>query len=185
VQQQQSSLSRKHVTHGLHQQKLGGISTDFTFPHLGWHFIAMDAYSKYRDITVMSSMTLRLAVAVLHQLFGQHGVSKMNVSDNGAQFTLLEFGQFCKANVIKHFFSLPHHPQSNGKAIHFVDTFNRGPLELKWKEVGHIADASPLAYNMTPSSTLPQQHCAAELSSDASPIDTSPSAYPTNQPGVN
>jgi len=74
----------------------------------------------------------------------------------------------------------------NGQGIHFVDTFNRGPLELKWEgEVGHIVDAFLLAYSMTPSSTLPQQHCAAEISSDASPVETSLSACPTNQPGVN
>jgi hypothetical protein len=43
-------------------------------------------------------------------------------------------------------------------------------------------EAFLLAYSMTPSSTLPQQHRAAELSSDVSPVDTSLSACPTNQP---
>jgi len=86
------------------------IHTDFAFPHLGCHFIVVDAYSKYLNITVMSSTTSRLAVAVLHQLFDQHGVSKTIASDNRAQFSSLEFEQFCKANAIKHFFSLPHHP---------------------------------------------------------------------------
>jgi len=70
----------------------------------------VDAYTKYLDVTVTSSMTSELAVAVLCQLFGQHGVSKTTVSDNGAQFTSFKLGQFCKVNVIKHFFLLLHHP---------------------------------------------------------------------------
>ena len=136
-----------HVTCGLHQQNLGGISTDYACPHLGRHFV-VDAYVKYLDVIVMSSITSELAMAVLRQLLGQHGVSKMIVSNNGAQFTSLELGQFCKVNVIKHF-SLPHHPSTNGQAVCFIDTFNCSPLELKCEgDVGHIVDEFLLTYSM-------------------------------------
>ena len=72
------------------------------FPHLWWHFlIVVVAYLKYHDITTKSSKTSRLTVTVFHQLFSQHGVSEMNVSDNWAWFTSLKFGKFCEMNMIK------------------------------------------------------------------------------------
>lgn len=45
------------------------------------------------------------------------------MTDNGTQYTSLEFQQFCKNNNIKQSFTAPHHPATNGAAENFVETF--------------------------------------------------------------
>ena len=48
------------------------------------------------------------------------------MSDNGPQFASCEFAAFMKSNGIKHTFSAPFHPQSNGEAVNFVKTVKAG-----------------------------------------------------------
>lgn len=45
------------------------------------------------------------------------------VTDNGTQYTCQEFQDFVRCNGIKHSFSAPHHPATNGAAENFVETF--------------------------------------------------------------
>jgi hypothetical protein len=60
-----------------------------------------------------------------------------------------------------------HHrttPKSNGRAERFIDTFKHSLLKLRGEEdVDKILDTFLLAYRTTPSATLPQQRCPAEL----------------------
>ena len=58
------------------------------------------------------------ATKVLLSLFSGHGL----VSDNGPQFTSDEFKEFLSNCGILHK-TAPYHPQSNGEAEHFVQTF--------------------------------------------------------------
>lgn len=51
------------------------------------------------------------------------GLPRHLVSDNGTQYTSIEFQEFCKINGIKHSFTAPHHPATNGAAENFVETF--------------------------------------------------------------
>ena len=136
------------------------IHLDFAGPHLGRHFlIVVDAYSKYPDVISMSSTTYRQTISILSKLCAQHGVPESFVSDNGTQFTSQEFREFGKANAINHILSPPYHPQSNGQAKRFVDTFKRGLLKLRWGgEVDTNLDTFLLGFRTTPSSTLPHQH---------------------------
>ena len=73
------------------------------------------------------------------------GFPKTLVSDNGTQFTSHEFSEHMKVWGIKHLFSPPYHPASNGlaeKAVHIIkDKLKKmdapaQPLQLK----AHIAD---------------------------------------------
>jgi hypothetical protein len=119
----------------------------------------------------------------LRKLCAQQGVPETIVSDNGTQFTSHELKEFCKANAVSYILSPPYHPQSNGRAERFVDTFKRGLLKLRGEgDVDKILDTFLLAYRMTPSATLPQQRCPAELLFGRKPQTTLDLLLPIKQP---
>jgi len=102
---------------GAHSHRLCGSTS-------GRHFlIVVDAYSKYPEVISAPNITSRQTVIILRKLCAQHGVPETIVSDNGTQFTSHEFREFCKANAVSHILLPPYHPQSNGRAERFVDTF--------------------------------------------------------------
>jgi len=160
------------------------IHKDFGGPHLGRHFlIVVDAYLKYLEVFSAPNTTSRQTVAILRKLCAEHGVPETIVNDNGTQFTSNEFREFCNANAVSHILSPPYHPQSNGRAERFVDTFKRGLLKLRGEgNVDKILDTFLLAYRTTPSVTLPQQLCSAELFFGRKPRTTLDLLLPTKQP---
>jgi transposase InsO family protein len=108
------------------------IHIDYARPHLGKPFlIVVDAHSKYPDVIPVHSMTSGQTVTALRKLCAQHGLPETIVSDNGTQFKSQVFKEFCRTNAINHILSTPYHPQSNGRADKFVDTFKRGLKNLE------------------------------------------------------
>ena len=61
----------------------------------------------------------------IKMLLGTHGLYEQILSDNGSRFTSEIFKKFCEARVIQHIFTPPYHPQSNGEADKFVQTFKQ------------------------------------------------------------
>lgn len=94
---------------------------DFAGPFQGsMFFLAVDAYSKWPEVEVMTSTTTGKTLDVLRRWFSSHGLPEAVVTDNGPQFVSEEFEEFCKLNGIKHLRSAPYHPASNGLVERFV-----------------------------------------------------------------
>ncbi|XP_055911879.1 uncharacterized protein K02A2.6-like [Eupeodes corollae] len=84
------------------------IHIDFAGPFKGnLFFLVVDSHSKWLEV---------------HQLFAIHGIPDVIVSDNGSAFTSYDFKTFCENNLIKHIFSAPFHPSTNGQVERMVRT---------------------------------------------------------------
>ena len=88
------------------------------------YLIVVDAYSIWPEVIRMSSSTSTSETTkVLLSLFSRHGQPDKFVSDNGPQFTSDEFKEFMTNCGILHIKTTPYHPQTNGEAERFVQTF--------------------------------------------------------------
>ena len=67
----------------------------------------------------------------IRSLFSRYGIPDQIVTDNGPQFTAEEFNKFCLGNGIKHTLTAPYHPNTNGEAERFVQTFKTSILKHK------------------------------------------------------
>ena len=78
--------------------------------------IAVDAYSKWPEVWITNGVSAEETIDKLRFGFASHGLPKVCVTDNAGCFAGSEFERFMKANGIKHLFSPPRHPASNGQA---------------------------------------------------------------------
>ena len=69
----------------------------------------------------------------LVESFSKFGCPGTLVSDTEAQFRADDFKFFCMYNNNVNLPSPPYHPQSNGQAAYFVETFKRTMKRLKRK----------------------------------------------------
>ncbi|KER34119.1 hypothetical protein T265_00007 [Opisthorchis viverrini] len=125
--------------------------------------VLIDAFSKWREIVPVSSPTTSSTLRVLSNIFSQHGLPESIVSDNGSPFTSAEFRDFCTRHAITHVRSPPYHPQSNGQAERFVDTFKRALLKARGEETSVEALQGFLfVYRTTPNDALASHQSPAE-----------------------
>ena len=100
------------------------IHIDHAGPFMGKMFlVVIDAHSKWIDVEIVNSTSAVSTIVKLHSLFATHGIPEQLVSDNGSGFRSKEFKQFTTQNGIKHIFTSPYHPSSNGLAERAVQTF--------------------------------------------------------------
>ena len=105
------------------------IHVDFAGPFRHKMFlIVVDAHSKWPEVIEMKSTTSSSTIHELRRLFSTYGLPEQLVSDNGPQFTSVEFEEFLKGNGVKLIHSAPYHPSSNGLAERFVQTFKRARI---------------------------------------------------------
>lgn len=78
--------------------------------------VACDAYSKWVEVDVVRSTDAKSSATVLRRWFAMHGLPKVVVSDNGPGIASEEFNDFLRSNRIRHIFTAPYHPSSNGQA---------------------------------------------------------------------
>ncbi|KAH9581803.1 hypothetical protein MS3_00008831 [Schistosoma haematobium] len=141
------------------------IHVDFAGPINGtMYLVVVDALSKWPEINPIIPPTTTKTIQILTEIFSRNGIPDAVVSDNGSQFTSSQFQSFCQRLAIKHLRSPPYHPQSNGQAERFVDTFKRALAKTKGE--GTPADALQnflYVYRTTPNQTLPERKSPAEI----------------------
>lgn len=97
------------------------IHIDFAGPLKGFHFLVIvDSYSKWVEVFKTKSPNSHFVISKLREVFCRLGLVDTIVSDNGAQFASSEFKHFTQMNRIKHKFTAPGQPATNGQAEIFV-----------------------------------------------------------------
>ena len=93
------------------------------FEHEGENYLALsDYYSKFFEVTKLSSTTSTSTIKHLKPHFARHGITEEVITDNGPQFSSGELATFAKHYEFKHTTSSPRYPQSNGLARRTVQT---------------------------------------------------------------
>ena len=88
--------------------------------------IVIDAHSKWPDVWITNNVSTRTTIDHLRMTFATHGLPEVIVSDNGGCFTSKEFNEFTSSNGIRHVFTPPLHPASNGQAENMVKLVKNG-----------------------------------------------------------
>jgi len=145
----------------------------------GWSIIGIiDAGTRWPEVFFVKSTTTSVITRKLTELFVNKGRPLEIVTDNGPQFTSLEFAQYCKRWGIKHHPVTPYYPQANSEIERFFKTVMKtikiAVLEGKdWKaELQNFL----LVYRNTPHSTTGKS--PAELMYGRQLRDTLPSKEP-------
>ena len=93
--------------------------------------VAIDAYSKWPEVHVVSSTSAQQTIDKLRGMFACHGLPTTLVFDNGSPFQSAEFHKFMTANGILHRRVPPYHPASNGLAENMVKTVKHALSKVK------------------------------------------------------
>ena len=130
------------------------VHIDFAGPFMNDMFlIVVDAYSKWPEVVRMNTTTSSATINVLRTIFSRYGYPEQLVSDNGPQFSSLDFNNFLQANGIRHITSAPWHPASNGLAERFVQTFKNAMTAMRGENsLQANLDKFLLMYRNTPHS---------------------------------
>ncbi|VDL65121.1 unnamed protein product [Hymenolepis diminuta] len=108
------------------------LHVDFAGPVSGiTYLVVVDSYSKWPEVVPLTVATSGTTIGALDRIFSTHGLPKTLVSDNGTQFTSVDFKEFCQQRSIEHIRIPPYYSQSNGQAETFVDTLKRGLQKAK------------------------------------------------------
>lgn len=84
---------------------------DFLGPFHGKiYLIITDSYSKWPKIYGMATVHSANTIDKLCDCFARCGLPNTIVSDNGTQFTSIEFVNFCTNNGLIHVTTAPYHP---------------------------------------------------------------------------
>ncbi|XP_055615172.1 uncharacterized protein K02A2.6-like [Toxorhynchites rutilus septentrionalis] len=145
------------------------LHLDYAGPMDGWYFlILVDAYTKWPEVVRTKDITSAATIRILHDISARFGSPETLVTDNGTQFTSEMFEAYCEFNAILHLKTAPFHPQSNGLAEKFVDTFKRTLKKITagGETLQDAINTFLQCYRSTPCRTAPEGKSPAELLAD-------------------
>ena len=130
------------------------IHIDFAGPFQGkMLLIAIVATSKWIETYIMTSTTSFATIGRLREMFAQHGLPEVLVSDNAPIFVGEEFETFMKKNGIFHVTSAPFHPASNCLVERAVQTIKAGMTKTAGCNMDVKLQRFLFGYRRTPQST--------------------------------
>ncbi|XP_055527133.1 uncharacterized protein K02A2.6-like [Wyeomyia smithii] len=141
------------------------VHADYAGPLDGEFFLlVIDAHTKWPEIFPTSKTTTSATIRLMRKLFANKGMPELLVTDNGSQFKSAQFDDFCCKNGLRHTTTAPYHPQSNGQAERFVDTFKRAVKKIQEGEgsIDEALDVFLLTYRTTPNRNVPGGKSPAE-----------------------
>ena len=116
------------------------------------YLLIIDAHSKWIEAFIVPSTSAETSIAKLRQVFATHGIPEQIISDNGAGFTSEEFKAFTQQNGIRHNFTSPYHPASNGLAERAVQILKAGISKLQGP-IDERISTFLFKYRITPQTT--------------------------------
>lgn len=103
------------------------VHMDFTGPYEDRMFlVAVDAHSKWPEVTIMKSTTTEKIIEALGEMFHRFGSPIQLVNDNRPQLVSQEMDVFLQANGVQKITSVPYDPATNGLTERFVQTTSQG-----------------------------------------------------------
>ncbi|XP_053686364.1 uncharacterized protein K02A2.6-like [Sabethes cyaneus] len=142
------------------------LHLDYTGPLDGNYFlILVDSYTKWPEVKRIKEITTTATLRILRGIFARYGHPETLVTDNGTQRTSDRFESYCDKNGIVHLKTAPFHPQSNGLAEKFVDTFKRSLKKIiaGGETLEEAIDSFLLCYRTTPCRSAPGGKSPADL----------------------
>ena len=85
----------------------------------------MDYFSRYPEVYKLTTTTSKNIIISLKTAFSRHGIPETLRTDNGPQFSLIEFAEFVQQYDFTHNISSLHFPASNGQAERTVQTIKQ------------------------------------------------------------
>jgi transposase InsO family protein len=82
------------------------------FTHI---FVTVDKFTKWIEVKTATSITAAKVVKFIKEIIYRFGIPSNIITDNGTQFTVREFKDFCADSSIKINYASVSHPQSNGQ----------------------------------------------------------------------
>jgi hypothetical protein len=85
------------------------------FTHI---FVTVDTFTKWVKVKLFASITVAKAVEFIREIMYRFDIPSNIITDNGTQFTVREFKDFCANSGIKINYASVSHLKSNGQVEH-------------------------------------------------------------------
>ena len=79
------------------------------------YMVIVDMFSDYIDFCKLNDMTSDSLITAMKPIFATHGVPNVLVTDNGTNYTALQFRKFATDWEFQHITTSPHHHTGNGR----------------------------------------------------------------------
>ena len=109
------------------------------------YLIVEDYYSKYFEINNLLKNTSPIVIKKRKVMFTRHRIPKLIISDNGPEFTSIEFRKFSANLDFEHDTSSTEFAKSNGMVERIIQTVKRAELKcfISWDDARHQARITP------------------------------------------